>query len=180
MSGIPPPGWPPIEDAPSPPSVPGVPQPIIEAGPPAVFPDFVPLLPPPLIGEPTPPFPPPSIPPPPGPLVGPAIASGGGVVTPPPSGGTFPYTFPDFSTTVPYPPVLVTGVQPPVSQPTTPQIPPYVPPVIPPPVWTTPPVEPGESESDYMDRCIAAVQGQGATLQQATEACEEAYLEGPP
>lgn len=75
-----------IEPAPSPPSAPGIPQPVIipEDGNRAFFPAFTPIIPPPLIGEgggPPPPFPPPTPEPigevPVGPLVGPVVAAAG-------------------------------------------------------------------------------------------------------
>src|SRR5215471_231437 len=144
-----------IDPAPSPPSAPGITQPVTEGGPPSVFPDFTPILPPPIVGEgggPPPDFPPPTPPPigevPVGPLVGPAIAatpippsvSG---ITQPVTGGKNTYVFPDFTTTWPNPPVQVTGTPPPTMLTTTelisingwgppgPQEPPVEPPVEP-------------------------------------------------
>src|SRR5215475_2971461 len=115
-----------IDPAPSPPSAPGITQPVTEGGPPSVFPDFTPILPPPIVGEgggPPPDFPPPTPPPigevPVGPLVGPAIAAAPvppsvAGITQPVTGGNNPYVFPDFTTSFPEPPVTVTNTPPPL------------------------------------------------------------------
>lgn len=123
------PGWPPIQAAPVPPSVPGINQPVFGSGsatqPPT--PQNItghPIIPPPPIGQdkPTPIFPPPTPPPigvvPLGDLVGPAIKP---AAVPPslagvqqPQFGTGSATsptaaswFPDFTTEFPSPPIVV-------------------------------------------------------------------------
>ena len=157
-------GTPPIQPAPVPPSIAGIPQPVFGSGS-AVTPATPipitgsPILPPPLITNPpgTPVFPPvtPNTAPvavPVGPLVGPAVApapvppSVPGVQQPqfvPPGSGTVPTAaslFPAFSTTAPYPPIVfanvfkIGAIPPPL--PSTPGQNP--PPIIPSPVPTIP------------------------------------------
>jgi hypothetical protein len=156
-------GSPPIQPAPVPPSIAGIPQPVFGSGSatlPAAGPiTGSPILPPPLITNPpgTPVFPPvsPNTAPvavPVGPLVGPAVApapvppSVPGVQQPqfvPPGSGTVPTAaslFPAFSTTAPYPPIVfanvfkIGAIPPPL--PSTPGQNP--PPIIPSPVPTIP------------------------------------------
>jgi hypothetical protein len=126
-------GTPPIQPAPVPPSIAGIPQPVFGSGSatvPAAGPiTGSPILPPPLITNPpgTPVFPPvsPNTAPvavPVGPLVGPAVApapappSVPGVQQPqfvPPGSGTVPTAaslFPAFSTTAPSPPIVFANV----------------------------------------------------------------------
>ena len=125
-------GTPPIQPAPVPPSIAGIPQPVFGSGS-AVAPATPipitgsPILPPPLITNPpgTPVFPPvtPNTAPvavPVGPLVGPAVApapvppSVPGVQQPqfvPPGSATVPASlFPDFTTTPPSPPIVFANV----------------------------------------------------------------------
>jgi hypothetical protein len=127
-------GTPPIQPAPVPPSIAGIPQPVFGSGSATVPATNVPItgspiLPPPLITNPpgTPVFPPVSpntapVPVPVGPLVGPAVGpapvppSIPGVPQPqfiPPGSGTVPTAaslFPAFSTTAPYPPIVFANV----------------------------------------------------------------------
>jgi hypothetical protein len=125
-------GTAPIEPAPVPPSIAGIPQPVFGSGSATVPATNVPItgspiLPPPLITNPpgTPVFPPVTpntapVPVPVGPLVGPAISpapvppSLPGVVQPqfvPPGSATVPASlFPDFTTTPPSPPIVFANV----------------------------------------------------------------------
>ena len=127
-------GTPPIQPAPVPPSIAGIPQPVFGSGSATVPATNVPItgspiLPPPLITNPpgTPVFPPVTpntapVPVPVGPLVGPAVGpapvppSIPGVPQPqfiPPGSGTVPTAaslFPAFSTTAPYPPIVFANV----------------------------------------------------------------------
>jgi hypothetical protein len=127
-------GTPPIQPAPVPPSIAGIPQPVFGSGSATVPATNVPItgspiLPPPLITNPpgTPVFPPVTpntapVPVPVGPLVGPAVGpapvppSIAGVPQPqfvPPGSGTVPTAaslFPAFSTTAPYPPIVFANV----------------------------------------------------------------------
>ena len=121
----------PIEPAPVPPSIAGIPQPVFESGSPtspAAGPiTGSPIIPPPTIGDPVgfPVFPPVDpdtapVPVPVGPLVGPAVGpapappSVPGVQQPqfvPPGSATVPASlFPDFTTTPPYPPIVFANV----------------------------------------------------------------------
>jgi hypothetical protein len=155
-------GTPPIQPAPVPPSIAGVPQPVFGSGsatspaPPLRI-TGSPILPPPLITNPsgTPVFPPTGgntapVPVPVGPLVGPAVApapvppSVPGVQQPqfvPPGSATVPASlFPNFTTTPPSPPIVfanvfkIGAIPPPL--PSTPGQNP--PPIIPSPVPTIP------------------------------------------
>jgi hypothetical protein len=155
-------GAPPIEPAPVPPSIPGIPQPVFGSGSPTVpaTPEDItgsPIIPPPTIGNPVgvpvfPPVPPPGapVPVPVGPLVGPAVGpapvppSVPGVQQPqfvPPGSATVPASlFPDFTTTPPSPPIVFAnifkiGTVPPPLPSTPGQTPP---PIIPSPVPTIP------------------------------------------
>ena len=126
-------GAPPIESAPVPPSIAGIPQPVFGSGSPTVPATNVsitgtPIIPPPTIGDPVgfPVFPPVSpntapVPVPEGPLVGPAVGpapvppSIPGVQQPqfvPPGSATVPATlFPGyFTTTPPSPPIVFANV----------------------------------------------------------------------
>jgi hypothetical protein len=125
-------GSPPIQPAPVPPSIAGIPQPVFESGsatsPATPIPiTGSPIIPPPTIGDPVgfPVFPPVDpdtapVPVPVGPLVGPAVApapvppSLPGVPQPqfvPPGSATVPASlFPDFTTTPPYPPIVFANV----------------------------------------------------------------------
>jgi hypothetical protein len=125
-------GTPPIQPAPVPPSIAGIPQPVYGSGSATVPATNVPItgspiLPPPLITNPpgTPVFPPVSpntapVPVPVGPLVGPAVAPAGvppsipGVPQPqfvPPGSATVPASlFPDFTTTPPSPPIVFANI----------------------------------------------------------------------
>ena len=124
-------GTPPIQPAPVPPSIAGIPQPVFGSGSatvPAAGPiTGTPILPPPLITNPpgTPVFPPigtntAPVPVPVGPLVGPAVGpapvppSVAGVQQPqfvPPGSATVPASlFPDFTTTPPSPPIVFANV----------------------------------------------------------------------
>ena len=154
-------GTPPIQPAPVPPSIAGIPQPVFESGSatsPAPGPiTGHPIIPPPTIGDPVgfPVFPPvtPNTAPvavPVGPLVGPAVAPASappsvpGVPQPqfvPPGSATVPASlFPDFTTTPPSPPIVfanvfkIGAIPPPL--PSTPGQNP--PPIIPSPVATIP------------------------------------------
>jgi hypothetical protein len=171
-------GSPPVTSAPVPPSVAGIVQPVMESGPGIVFPDFTPAFPPPALGSETFDVDAIVVPAP----VPPSVAGIPRLVTE----GDFPYEFPDFSTTFPEPTVVFANVfligADAVPMTTTtqnveqggwapgagPQMP-----VTPP--FTTPPLEEGESEGDYMTRCIADVMGQGADETTATDVCQEAY-----
>jgi len=125
-------GAPPIQTAPVPPSIAGIPQPVFGSGSatsPATPIDITgsPIIPPPPIGDPEgvpvfPPVPPNTapVPVPVGPLVGPAIAPAAvppsipGVVQPqfvPPGSATVPASlFPDFTTTPPSPPIVFANI----------------------------------------------------------------------
>jgi hypothetical protein len=124
-------GTPPIQPAPVPPSIAGIPQPVFGSGSPtlpAAGPiTGTPIIPPPTIGDPVgfPVFPPVSpneapVPVPRGPLVGPAVGpapvppSIPGVTQPqfvPPGSATVPASlFPDFTTTPPSPPIVFANV----------------------------------------------------------------------
>jgi hypothetical protein len=125
-------GTPPIQPAPVPPSIAGIPQPVFGSGSPTVPATNVPItgspiLPPPLITNPpgTPVFPPVSpntapVPVPAGPLVGPAVGpapvppSIAGVPQPvfvPPGSATVPASlFPMFTTTPPSPPIVFPNI----------------------------------------------------------------------
>ena len=125
-------GTPPIQPAPVPPSIAGIPQPVFGSGSATVPATNVPItgspiLPPPLITNPpgTPVFPPVSpntapVPVPVGPLVGPAVApapvppSIPGVTQPqfvPPGSATVPASlFPMFTTTPPSPPIVFPNI----------------------------------------------------------------------
>jgi hypothetical protein len=127
-------GTPPIQPAPVPPSIAGIPQPVFGSGSATVPATNVPItgspiLPPPLITNPpgTPVFPPVTpntapVPVPVGPLVGPAVGpapvppSIAGQPQPqyvPPGSGTVPTAaslFPAFSTTAPYPPIVFANI----------------------------------------------------------------------
>ena len=125
-------GTPPIQPAPVPPSIAGIPQPVFGSGSPTVPATNVPItgspiLPPPLITNPpgTPVFPPVTpntapVPVPVGPLVGPAVApapvppSIPGVTQPqfvPPGSATVPASlFPMFTTTPPSPPIVFPNI----------------------------------------------------------------------
>ena len=154
-------GTPPIQPAPVPPSIAGIPQPVFESGSatsPAAGPiTGSPIIPPPTIGDPEgfpvfPPVPPNTapVPVPVGPLVGPAVApapvppSVPGVQQPqfvPPGSATVPASlFPSFTTTPPSPPIVfanvfkIGAIPPPL--PSTPGQNP--PPIIPSPVPTIP------------------------------------------
>ena len=154
-------GAPPIETAPVPPSIAGIPQPVFESGSatvPAAGPiTGSPIIPPPTIGDPVgfPEFPPVDpdtapVPVPVGPLVGPAVGpapvppSVAGVQQPqfvPPGSATVPASlFPDFTTTPPSPPIVfanvfkIGAIPPPL--PSTPGQNP--PPIVPSPVATIP------------------------------------------
>lgn len=121
----------PIEPAPVPPSIAGIPQPVFRSGSatvPAVGPiTGSPIIPPPTIGDPEgfPVFPPVGpnhapVPVPVGPLVGPAVGpapappSVAGVQQPqfvPPGSATVPASlFPDFTTTPPSPPIVFANI----------------------------------------------------------------------
>jgi hypothetical protein len=155
-------GTPPIQTAPVPPSIAGIPQPVFESGSPTTPATPIPItgspiIPPPTIGDPVgfPVFPPVDpntapVPVPVGPLVGPAVAPAAvppsvpGVQQPQfvsPGSATVPASlFPDFTTTPPSPPIVfanvfkIGAVPPPL--PSTPgQTPP---PIIPSPVATIP------------------------------------------
>jgi hypothetical protein len=43
--------------------------------------------------------------------------------------------------------------------------------------WDIPTLEDEESEGDFMTRCIAALEGQGAEEEEATTVCEQAYID---
>ena len=124
-------GTPPIETAPVPPSIAGIPQPVFGTGSatvPAAGPiTGTPIIPPPTIGDPVgfPEFPPVDpdtapVPVPVGPLVGPAVGpapvppSVAGVQQPqfvPPGSATVPASlFPDFTTTPPSPPIVFANI----------------------------------------------------------------------
>jgi hypothetical protein len=125
-------GTPPIQSAPVPPSIAGIPQPVFGSGsataPATPIPiTGSPIIPPPTIGDPVgfPVFPPVDpdtapVPVPVGPLVGPAVAPAAvppsvpGVPQPqfvPPGSATVPASlFPDFTTTAPYPPIVFANV----------------------------------------------------------------------
>ena len=125
-------GSPPIETAPVPPSIAGIPQPVFGSGSPTVpaTPEDItgsPIIPPPTIGDPVgfpvfPPVPPNEapVPVPVGPLVGPAVGpapappSVPGVQQPqfvPPGSATVPASlFPDFTTTPPSPPIVFANI----------------------------------------------------------------------
>ena len=124
-------GTPPIQPAPVPPSIAGIPQPVFGSGSatvPAAGPiTGSPIIPPPPIGDPVgfPVFPPVSpdtapVPVPVGPLVGPAVApapvppSLPGVPQPqfvPPGSATVPASlFPEFTTTPPSPPIVFANI----------------------------------------------------------------------
>lgn len=124
-------GSPPIESAPVPPSIAGIPQPVFESGSatvPAAGPiTGSPIIPPPTIGDPVgfPVFPPVGpntapVPVPVGPRVGPAVGpapvppSVAGVQQPqfvPPGSATVPASlFPDFTTTPPSPPIVFANI----------------------------------------------------------------------
>jgi hypothetical protein len=154
-------GTPPIQSAPVPPSIAGIPQPVFGSGsataPATPIPiTGSPIIPPPTIGDPVgfPEFPPVDpdtapVPVPVGPLVGPAVGpapvppSLPGVQQPqfvPPGSATVPASlFPDFTTTPPSPPIVFANVfmigddNPPPSTPS--QTPP---PIVPSPVATIP------------------------------------------
>ena len=155
-------GSPPIETAPVPPSIAGIPQPVFESGSataPATPIDITgsPILPPPLMGDPVgfPVFPPVDpdtapVPVPVGPLVGPAVGpapvppSLPGVQQPQfvaPGSATVPASlFPEFTTTPPSPPIVFAnlmhiGLPPPPSTPGH-----NPPPIVPSPVATIPQV----------------------------------------
>jgi len=167
--------WPPVVSAPIPPSVPGIEQPVMEGADPPTFPEFTPVFPPPPVGS---------------------VEISVAAVVNPNSGpeydylvteGDFPYDFPDFSTTFPTPPVTFANLmmigddQPPIIVttqnvfeggwgPPGPQPPPT-------PGPTPPDLEPGESEGDYMIRCVAEMMDQGVDETEATTACEQAYID---
>lgn len=124
-------GAPPIEPAPVPPSIAGIPQPVFGSGSPTVPAagpiTGTPIIPPPTIGDPVgfPEFPPVDpdtapVPVPVGPLVGPAVGpapvppSVAGVQQPqfvPPGSATVPASlFPDFTTTPPSPPIVFANI----------------------------------------------------------------------
>jgi hypothetical protein len=126
-------GTPPIQPAPVPPSIAGIPQPVFGSGSPtlpAAGPiTGTPIIPPPPIANPVgyPVFPPTGgntapVAVPRGPLVGPAVGPAGvppsipGVPQPqfiPPGSGTVPTAaslFPAFSTTAPYPPIVFANI----------------------------------------------------------------------
>jgi hypothetical protein len=125
-------GTPPIQSAPVPPSIAGIPQPVFESGSatsPATPIDITgtPVFPPPTLADPAaaPVFPPTGantapVPVPVGPLVGPAIGDAPvppsipGVVQPQYAGGgsaTVPASlFPDFTTTPPSPPIVFSNI----------------------------------------------------------------------
>jgi hypothetical protein len=153
-------GTPPIQPAPVPPSIAGIPQPVFDSGsatsPATPIPiTGSPIIPPPPIGDPVgfPVFPPVSpdtapVPVPVGPLVGPAVApapvppSLPGVPQPqfvPPGSATVPASlFPEFTTTPPSPPIVFANIfnMGNVNPPSTPgQTPP---PIVPSPVATIP------------------------------------------
>ena len=154
-------GTPPIEPAPVPPSIAGIPQPVFGSGSPTVPAagpiTGTPIIPPPTIGDPVgfPVFPPVGpntapVPVPVGPRVGPAVGpasvppSVAGVQQPqfvPPGSATVPASlFPDFTTTPPSPPIVFAnvfkiGTVPPPLPSTPGQNPP---PIIPSPVPTIP------------------------------------------
>ena len=165
-------GAPPIEPAPVPPSIAGIPQPVFGSGSPtapAAGPiTGSPIIPPPTIGDPVgfPVFPPvgPNTAPvavPVGPLVGPAVGpapvppSVAGVQQPqfvPPGSATVPASlFPDFTTTPPSPPIVFAnifkiGTVPPPLPSTPGQNPPPIVissvPTIPQLPWNPPPTQP--------------------------------------
>jgi hypothetical protein len=154
-------GTPPIQSAPVPPSIAGIPQPVFDSGSatvPAAGPiTGSPIIPPPTIGDPVgfPVFPPVSpdtapVPVPVGPVVGPAVAPAAappsvpGVQQPQfvaPGSATVPASlFPDFTTTPPSPPIVFAnifkiGTVPPPLPSTPGQTPP---PIVPSPVPTIP------------------------------------------
>jgi hypothetical protein len=162
-------GTPPIQPAPVPPSIAGIPQPVFSSGS-ATVPSTntpitgSPILPPPLISNPpgTPVFPPTTgaapVPVPVGPLVGPAVPA----ATVPPSVAGFPqpqYTtgsgtvptaaslFPSFSAAGPFQPILLVTTPPPVPLPlpTTPGTQPIIisaVPTIPQLPWNPPATQP--------------------------------------
>jgi hypothetical protein len=125
-------GTPPIQPAPVPPSIAGIPQPVFESGDaatPATPIDITgtPVFPPPTLADPAaaPVFPPTGVntapvPVPVGPLVGPAVGTAAvppsipGVVQPqfaPGGSATVPASlFPDFTTTPPSPPILFANI----------------------------------------------------------------------
>ena len=125
-------GTPPIQPAPVPPSIAGIPQPVFGSGGSATVPPAgpitgTPIIPPPTIGDPVgfPVFPPVDpnkapVPVPVGPLVGPAVGpapappSVPGVQQPqfvPPGSATVPASlFPDFTTTPPSPPIVFANI----------------------------------------------------------------------
>jgi hypothetical protein len=165
-------GTPPIQPAPVPPSIAGIPQPVFGSGSatsPAAGPiTGSPIIPPPTIGDPVgfPVFPPvtPNTAPvavPRGPLVGPAVGpapvppSVPGVQQPqfvPPGSATVPASlFPDFTTTPPSPPIVFAnifkiGAVPPALPSTPGQNPPPIVisavPTIPQLPWNPPPTQP--------------------------------------
>lgn len=97
-----------IDVAPSPPSAPGITQPILLGAPPPTFPEFTPLFPPPNLGSGTPAFPPGQWTPPPLPSFTVLAAVGpdsGPIYLPLNNLGTNPIVWPDFSTTFPFPAV---------------------------------------------------------------------------